>query len=186
MNKKGIVYLGNRNTGKTTRLWNVYKRALHEEKTILIIDSATEHIDKSIFIKAQQEAITDIVKIYSCKEEKIIFPYTIGAFYPSGLFNRQLGHVCICDASYYLEKGYDFPAGKLREQQRLLYKKFSMQVIEAFLSETDIIIMDEIELIPESRRTIERIYDNEIELYMSLHEEDGLCGMADLLQIERT
>ena len=186
MSKKGIVYLGDKNTGKTTRLLNEFSKALLKGKTILIIDSATEHKEKSILVKIQTECKSNKVCIDACPEELITFPSITHCSYPISLILNSYVQIYLCDVSYYLEKGYDFPEGDLREKQRLLYKKLSMQIIEVMLDRVDVIIMDEIELIPESRRLIEAINDRGIELFMALHNECGLCDMSALFQIEKT
>ena len=54
-----------------------------------------------------------------------------------------------------------------------------------FLGVVDVIIFDEIELIPESKDILERIKSEDKELYMALHKDDGLAGLQYLFEIER-
>ena len=91
----------------------------------------------------------------------------------------------LCDASFYLEKGYDYPTGKKREECRMLYKRFSMQVLAAYLNQVDVIIMDEIELIKESRWILEKALLENKHVFMALHKEDCLEEMKDLIVVER-
>lgn len=185
MNKKGLVYIGDRNTGKTTRLWKIYEEAVMKGKTVLVIDSATEHVSKSIVKRILRVDLKKVVCIHTCNVDMIVFPEEKMNCYPKEILENTNSKVYVCDAALYLEKGYDFPAGELREQQRVLYKKFSMQVIRALIDRVDVIIMDEIELIPESRDVFEMAYNRNIEVYMSLHSEEGLTGLNDLFSIER-
>jgi predicted AAA+ superfamily ATPase len=185
MNKKGVVFLGPRETGKTTRLWNIFLECIERNKKILIIDSATEHTSKSLLRKIE-ETYDDILNIVTYSEKEIVFPdIDVNAFVYELIRNKE-HQIFLCDASYFLERSYDFPEGTLREQKRLLYKKFSMQVICALLTEINVIIMDEIELIPESKEVLQQIFSKDIDVYMSLHYVEGLAGLTDMFIINET
>lgn len=183
MSRQGIAYIGERNTGKTTRLYHIYQNALLEKKRILVIDSAAEHVEKSIIKKIQHEK--QGVLIESCSESEIVFPEVAAYSYPYELVKDKDSNLFLCDASYYLERGYDYPKGILREERRKLYKYFSMQVIHVLMDRVDIILMDEIELLPEFRETITTVNHNNIQLVMTLHETAGLAGLDNLIKVER-
>ena len=177
------VIIGDRDTGKSTYLFQEYKKALEKGKKILVIDSATEHVEKSLLIKIQSTT-KEYLNISQCEKEDILFPFIKEKMYPSHLAGLD-SKVILCDASYYLEKGYDYPAGEQRELCRRIYKRYAMQVVSVFLDVVDVIIFDEIELIPESKDLLERIKAENKELYMALHKEDGLAGLQYLFEIER-
>jgi Predicted ATPases involved in biogenesis of archaeal flagella len=177
------VIIGDRDTGKSTYLFREYKKALENGKKILIIDSATEHVEKSLLIKIQTKT-KEYLNISQCDKKDIIYPLIRENMYPSHLVGLN-SEVILCDASYYLEKGYDYPTGEQRELCRRIYKRYAMQVVSVFLGVVDVIIFDEIELIPESRDILERIKAEDKELYMALHKDDGLAGLQYLFEIER-
>ena len=185
MNKKGTVFIGDRNTGKSTRLFNIFEENVIKGKKILLIDSATDHAMKSIINKVSSKYKSDVIHIKSCTEDMIIFPEIVEDYYPQKLLNSKNRKIFLCDASLHLEKGYEYPAGELRDRQRMLYKKFCMQVIRAAIEIVDVIIIDEIELISESREVIEAAYENNVEIFMALHFEKGLAELKDLFQIKR-
>lgn len=184
MKNKGVVYLGNRNTGKTTRLLNAFEDALLKKKRILVIDSATDHVEKSIAKKILGRSLTNVIYISSYPEKEIVFPNVSESDFAKQYSGES--QIYICDAAYYLEKGYDFPVGEIRERFRLLYKKFSMQVLKELIDQIDVVIMDEIELIQESRAVIEEAYSKNVEIYMTLHYEEGIAGLEELFYIEKT
>ncbi len=175
------VIVGDRDTGKSTYLFREYKKALEKGKKILMIDSATEHAEKSLFRKIQSTT-KEYLHIPQCDKKDIIYPLIRENMYPAHL--AGLGsEVILCDASHYLEKGYEYPAGAQRELCRRLYKRYAMQVASVFLGVVDVIIFDEIELIPESKDVLERIKSEGKELHMALHKEEGLAGLQYLFEI---
>lgn len=183
MSKKSIAYIGNRDTGKTTRLYNIFLDAIRENKKVLVIDSATEHTEKSLYEKLQLDYGKRSFSIRRCKREQIVFPDK-SSDYPK--INKNVTkNIYLADVSYYLEKGYEYPAGQKRENERLLYKKQSMQIIDALMEQIDVILMDEIELVREGRYIIQKIQSRDIELFMTLHSDSGLCEMEDLFDIVR-
>lgn len=184
MNFEGKVFLGKRERGKTTRLFDIANRFLALGKKVLVIDSATDHEKKSILCWLKNRYPQESFIIGKCRKEEIIFPdFLSKEAFPSDEY-LQAVPLYLCDASYYLERGYLFPEGNERENERLWYKKFAMQVAIRLLDKVDVILLDEIELIPESRKVIESILNRHILFYMSLHESDSIKGMEDLLTIE--
>ena len=183
MSHEVVVYIGDRNTGKTTRLLEIFYRARKEKKRILVIDSATEHADKSLLVKLAHEE--GAIKIDTCSKEKITFPHYKEHDFPYELIGEEEKALYLCDAAYYLEKGYDYPEGAQRQEQRRYYKCFSMQIIQSLLKKIDVIIMDEIELIPESKEIIQLIGKHHIQLFMTLRHIEGLCGLDEMFDIER-
>lgn len=179
-----IAYIGERNTGKTTRL---YERFIYEYelgRTILVIDSATEHIEKSIYMKLCLE-YKEKIEICSCEKAGILFPNNSAESFPFESIKNVSQRIYLVDVSLFLERGYDYPAGTRREMERLYYKKLSMQVIEVLLEKVDVILMDEIELIPEGRRVLEKIKKSNKYMYMTLHDPAGMAGLSDLIKVER-
>lgn len=185
MNKMGTAFVSEPNKGKTTHLLEIFMRAYNANKNILVIDSATEHKDKSLIEKIITYMNCNYKLITSCEKSQIEFPKSTKRSFPYMAVEDFQTNVFLCDVALYLENGYNFPAGVYRENERLWYKKLSMQIIEVLIQKVDVILMDEIELIPESESVIKKIYKNDVELYMTLHRLEGLCGLDGMFRIER-
>ena len=183
MNSSMVAIIGDRDKGKTTYLWNKYINAIDRGKRILIIDSATEHVDKSLIMKIQKYDSSSVL-IAQCEKNEIVFPVIGGNTYPVEMIVANQ-RVYLCDVSYYLEKGYDYPEGKQRENCRKIYKYYAMQVVDVLMNHIDVFIFDEVELMPEFRKLICQMKNKKKELYMSLHKDDSLADLKDLFSIER-
>lgn len=182
MNKTKI-YVGNRDAGKTTFLYNLFEKARSSGLKILVIDSATDHVDKSLICRIKATYPEECYWFSSCDENQITFPYVDSATYPVELVKQNPSSIYLADVSYYLEKGYDYPEGERRKYLRLLYKKLSMQIIQALYEHIDIILMDEIELLPESREVFKLCADSNIPIYDTLHEKASTEGLEDMVTI---
>lgn len=183
MSKKPIAIIGARDTGKTYRLHQIFIKANQSGKRVLVIDSATDHISKSLLKKLEKDYEHEL--IYTNDERKIVFPNVDKNSYPNGIQIEKISKVFLCDAGFFLERGYDYPTGIEREKQRKLYKYFSMQVISVLIDNIDVILMDEIELMPEFGSLIKTLILKNKDLVLALHDEKGLAGMEALFSIER-
>lgn len=183
MNSTLTAIIGERDKGKTTYLWNQYVYAKNAGKRILVIDSATEHVEKSLLMKIKSTD-SDSVLIPQCDEKKIVFPYVNQYSYPFGKI-LEGEKLYLCDSSYYLEKGYDYPEGRQREACRKLYKYYSIQVAMLLMNDIDVFLFDEIELLSEFRNVICNIQNKHKDLFIALHKLAGLAGMDELFKIER-
>lgn len=160
-NNKLIV--NGRNTGKTTFLMNEIKR-LHQEGTnIIVLDSATEHEEKSLLRKIcnsiQDSIIIDMREPSSVVIDKVGVKHFIENFmnyFPfAEVFKNKNGTICF-DLSYFLERGHDeFDRTGSKETYsyyRGLYNNLSQQIIVSLILmekygiiSNTIVVMDEIE-----------------------------------------
>ena len=185
MHKRGIVFLGDCNVGKSSKLYEIFQKSIKNGKKVLIVDSATEHVEKSLLMRVIKSNIINYTLIKTCKKEMIVFPYATKGEYPQEIINKTNSQVYLCDAAYYLERSYDLPVGQRREEERAWYKRFCMQVIEILLHKVDVIILDEIELLPSSNRVLEAVMNRQIELYIALHTEESLRNMESFFDIKK-
>lgn len=182
MSKNCIAYIGDRNKGKTERLYNKICEGLKNKKKVLVVDSATEHYEKSIVMRLKRERGIDVHTLFleeneriSDKNESWIFNY----------INDMDAQLFLFDVSYHLERGYNYPEGEERINERRKYKEIAMKISEVLIDRVDLIIWDEIELIQESRNILEQINRANKKLYMTLHYTETVEDMKDYLVIER-
>lgn len=183
MNKVYLV-IGERNSGKTTFLHNIVDSYLKYGKKVLVIDSATEHESKSLIIKLKLKYNCNISK--ENVESKVVFPnYYIGQ-YPEDIFLNEDNRLFLFDTSYFLERGYEYQDILCRDKLRVLYKKLSMQIISVMKDKVDVIVLDEIEMIPESKGLLSEILGQGKKVYMSLHKDESILGMEEYFDIHNT
>jgi len=185
MHKKGQAIIANQNTGKTTYLYEKFIEAYDKNRRIIVLDSATDHKEKSLIEKVKSNIPCDFCLIKSCEKALIEFPKHTEFSYPYGITSNLKEGIFLCDMSLYLENGYNFPIGLSREKERLWYKKLSMQVTWVLMQRVDLILMDEIELVSDSNQVVEKIYRDGLELIVALHELEGLGGLEDMFTITR-
>ena len=161
MNNKAIIE--KQETGKTTYLFSEIKRMIKEGKNIIILDSATEHEDKSLLKKVinyydnaeeilindkqlidiDQYNITDYIKNYS-------------DHYPFDILKKKKNKILCFDLSYFLEMGHDVYDEthdiNLYKYYRKLYNDLAQQIaLIIILAEkygiidNSVVVMDEIE-----------------------------------------
>ena len=186
MNNTGKVIIGNHNIGKTTLLYKIFLNEYKKFKNILVVDSATEHKEKSLIVKISDYLVDDFIWIDSCEKSKITFPNSSIIDYPYSLISTcNSSRIFLADVSKYLEDGYNYPDGYYRQVERTYYKKLSMQIIIVLCDKVDVIIMDEVELIPESKAILEYALAKGVDIYISLHETKSLAGLDYLFSTIR-
>ena len=183
MKKRCKAYVGARNTGKTTKLYQYYLQMYQNKRNIMVVDSATEHEDKSLIVRLKKER-KDAIWIPSCEVKAICYPDISDTMYPKMNITQET-MLYLCDVSFFLEKGYDYPPGATREYYRNLYKRLSMQLVVALLDRVDSILFDEIECIAQSRLVLEHIAEKNKTLLMTLHSLDSIQDMQDIIDVER-
>ncbi len=161
--KNNQLIVNGRETGKTIYLFNEIDRLVKEENNIFVLDSATEHLDKSLLKKVINHF--DNVITFGINEEKLVvlkqmliqdFITNFMNYFPFDEIVNNKGKIICFDLSYFLEKGHDiFDETKDIEKYnyyRNLYNLISQQIaLSLILMErygiirNSIVVMDEIE-----------------------------------------
>ena len=147
------IIVDGRNTGKTTYLLTEIDRLHQEGVNIVVMDSATEHEEKSLLKKTcnniNESVVIDKVGIqYFVENFMNYFPY-------AEVVKNRNKTICF-DLSYFLEKGHDeyerTNSIELYNYYRSLYNNLSQQIaVSLILMEkygiinNTIVVMDEIE-----------------------------------------
>ncbi|MDD3434526.1 MAG: hypothetical protein PHD96_01210 [Candidatus Pacebacteria bacterium] len=144
-NTMHICYIGNRNTGKTTRLKKIFLIALARKmEPIIILDSAVEEGNKSLINQLRQEGHQGYYFAFRDKED-------INSFKKGFSENKMKSVPFYCDVSYCLERGHE-ARGLSENKWRNLYKDLVGDIVEVVLSQdwpvptTPCFILDEIEI----------------------------------------
>jgi AAA+ ATPase superfamily predicted ATPase len=169
-----LLLIGNRNTGKTALLKKAILSATANNYCILLFDSATDHINKSILNYCKSQ-FADYLFITSPPKELIysniqdireVYPYHIIA-------NDKQYPLYLFDVSKYLEDGFLFDNVEERENTRQYYKLLVNQILTVmfhFVSNKNyVVIMDEIEFLPAFLETIQKYNSKEIYFVNALH-----------------
>lgn len=161
--KNNQLIVNGRETGKTIYLFNEIDRLVKEENNIFVLDSATEHLDKSLLKKVINNFNNVIT--FGINEEKLVvlkqmliqdFITNFMNYFPFDEIVNNKGKIICFDLSYFLEKGHDiFDETKDIEKYnyyRNLYNLISQQIaLSLILMErygiirNSIVVMDEIE-----------------------------------------
>jgi len=162
--KNNQLIVNNRETGKTTHLFNEIVRLVKEGSNIIVLDSATEHEDKSLLRKVMN-SFDNAVSI-DIRDERMValnqvsiqeFISKFMCFFPfQEVFNNR-GKIICFDLSYFLERGHDiFDETNDRDKYnyyRGLYNLASQQIVASLIMMescgiigNSIVVMDEIEL----------------------------------------
>ena len=185
MNK---VIIGTRNIGKTTFLMNKINKAVEMGRNFAILDSATDHRDKSLIFKFIKEH--DNFHIISpTNVNDIVVPTDKNNYYSSclesELFKEMLKNknkvICV-DLAYFLEKGYEYKDRSdfaMAKKCRLLYNYLSQQAsvcLMALVNENVlpnlIVFSDEIEF-PKCEFNICEFQSDKVKFLSSVHPEDA-------------
>ena len=175
--KTNTLIIGDRNCGKTTFLKQVINLAIDSGYRIIVFDSATDHVNKSILVYCKR-IFNNYLEIKS-PEKEFIDCKNGGKQFPYGfLKDKRLPKICLFDVSRYLEEGFLYEVNNpMRNTTRLLYKKLVVQclvVLYEFLHNSkSIVIMDEIEFVPDFKNVIKKYNDKNIHFINCLHTEDS-------------
>lgn len=187
---ENISIIGGFDSGKTTILKKLFYKYRKLGYRIIIVDSATEHMDKSI-IKYISKNFIDIQLIESPGRDSIFDLELIEAvkimdIYPFNLVKKGLEDIVCIDVAKYLEKGYETDDYLLRSMSRMVYKKFvvqSLRVIYEFLgNRKTVVLMDEVELIDDMKKIIYIYNSKNVYFICALHEKESLCNSIDLFK----
>lgn len=181
--------IGARDSGKTTILQNVFNLAYGQDYTIVIIDSCTDHPNKSLLVRTHQ-AFEDSILITSPEKNRILQSYFIPFkkdFFPCEIIAKNLDkRIFLFDVSKYLEEGYDTEDLRKREEIRMYYKRLARQILYAVVKvlkqKKVIILMDEIELIPSMYNVLTDLRNSNVSITMALHSSASLKFFGTLFK----
>lgn len=183
--QKNLLIVDKQNVGKTTYLYNQFLKLKDLQKQIFILDSATDHENKSL-LKKVEKCCSNVVVICPNNEKQITKKFNnINEFknesFNSDIFRQiidNLGNIICFDLSYFLEKGYEYEDMSLYKYYRYLYNLLSQQIVLLLIlmDKYDIInnsfvIMDEIEF-PICDIDVS-VFQKNIEFLASVHPENS-------------
>lgn len=181
-----VKIIGGRNIGKTTYLMNKIKNC---KSNFAILDSATDHKDKSLIYKYIRE-YNDCCVIQPTDIDDVVFEFKSPEDYyekclKSKLYQKMVHNVdnVICvDLAYYLEKGFEneennmfVEANKCREIYNIISQQAAVCLMglvnEGVL--TDITVFtDEIEF-PLCEFNISQFQNEKVQFMASVHPENS-------------
>ena len=160
MNNQLVV--NEREVGKTTYLLSEVDRLLQDGCNIVIMDSATEHEDKSLLKKVMKKYDNTI--IFDVRDPSLItiqngienFISNIENEFPFSEVKKEKGKIICFDLSYFLERGYEFLEEQnnqeLYDYYRKLYNDYAEQVMVTLIMmdscgiiSNTVVLMDEVE-----------------------------------------
>ena len=157
------IIIDGRDTGKTTYLLTEIDRLYQESTNIIVMDSATEHEEKSLLRKTcnniKDSIIIDMQDPNSIVIDKIgiqKFVENFMNYFPFAEVVKNKNKIICFDLSYFLEKGHDeydrTNSIELYNYYRSLYNNLSQQIaVSLILMEkygiinNTVVVMDEIE-----------------------------------------
>ncbi len=187
--KNNQLIVESQETGKTTYLINEIERLISEGFGIIILDSATEHEDKSLLRKVVKKYDNSVIIDMRDKEQIVLGEVSINNFisnfmnyFPFSDVLKNKNKILCFDLSYFLEKGHDvFDETNDRElynYYRNLYNNLANQIaLSLILMEKygiikdRFIVMDEIEF-PITNYNIAELQDD-IHFIASVHPENA-------------
>ena len=108
------IIIDERNTGKTTYLLTKIDRLHHEGVNIVVMDSATEHEEKSLLKKncnkINESTVIDMRDPNSIVIDKVGIKHFVENFmnyFPFAEIIKNINKTICFDLSYFLEKGHD-------------------------------------------------------------------------------
>ena len=180
-----------RDAGKSSFLYQKFVRYNEESVPILVVDSATDHPEKSLLRMVQASCPSVYIPSPAQEDIKPVDSInTSDCYYPLPIMEECTATDCstvfLADSAYYLEYGYCTDDQAIREARRKLYREFSMQVAYAFTALSHpggrfLMIFDEIELEDTFGCVVEQARRQSGEIWLSLHEVSGLGNNLSLI-----
>ena len=161
--KNNHIIIDERETGKTTYLFDEIDRLYRNGTNIIVMDSATEHEEKSLLRKTcnsvKDFAVIDMRDSNNIVIDKVGIQHFVKNFmnyFPFVEVVKNKNKIICFDLSYFLEKGHDeydrTNSIELYNYYRSLYNNLSQQIaVSLILMEkygiinNTVVIMDEIE-----------------------------------------
>ena len=143
------LLIDEKNTGKTTVLKKIIEYCYLKNYKVIVIDTATEHKEKSIIEYCKQNY--EIDEVFTYKDIKSI--------------NNDF-KILLIDASYYLEKSYNYKF-LLRKYIRKMYINEIYKIINYYKNKNIIFIIDEVQI---SKKISKLVAQNNIRLIATVHK----------------
>ncbi len=187
--KNNQFIVDERERGKTTYLYNALKSLLLAQKEPIILDSATEHEEKSLLKKVVNHFPNSKIIDMRDKNQIVLgtmpiqeFIKNFKNFFPFYEVTENNDKIICFDLSYFLEKGHDiYDETKDINQYRkyrTLYNNLAEQIIVSLILmekygiiQKKVVIMDEIEF-PKTDYNISS-YQNNLEFLAAVHPENA-------------
>ena len=189
MKNNNELIVEGREVGKTTFLLSAITNLKNKGYNIFVLDSATEHEDKSL-LKKVVNTYSNAVVLTITNEKQIIldkidfntFVNNYRHYFPFNEVSCNLDKTICFDLSYFLELGHtiydNFSNKELYKYYRKLYNTISEQIVlTLILMEKDgiiknsVVVMDEIEL-PINNNQIELLQKN-LHFIAAVHPENA-------------
>ena len=133
------IIINERDTGKTTYLWSEISRLHQDGVNIVVMDSATEHEEKSLLKKTckniKETAVIDMRDSDSIVIDKVGIQHFVENFmnyFPFAEVIKNRDKTICFDLSYFLEKGHDeydmTNSIEVYNYYRTLYNNLSQQI----------------------------------------------------------
>ncbi len=183
---KNEIIQGGREIGKTTYLFQLAQTSVNNGLNVIILDSATEHEDKSLLRKvAKQFPQTTVV---DNRDESTVATYEelnkgLMVFeFPYLQIKNNESNIIAFDLSYFLERGHEvFDETQDQAQYdyyRNLYRRQAQQILQTLITlnkigklPNTIVLTDEIEFpIVEFDPTL---FQEDLTIISSVHPENG-------------
>ena len=183
--------IGERDSGKTEFLLKKAVQSIRLQTSLLIVDSATEHREKSLLIKLSEKYDGTILS--SPPKSEIMGYFEDGAekAYPYHIireaFDKCGTPLILADVSYYLEEGHR-AAPVDRAGIRRLYQMLALQVLQVFAAITAPsmkadVIMDEIEMTQDYGKALRKLTNRDLTLWASAHLVSAFNPVRDLFTL---
>ena len=190
---RNIALVSSRNTGKTStlkRFLTMYREAGY---TVVVIDSATDHADRSI-VKYIENHLDGVLTIGSPERHEIVRSHRlwednldIRGIYPYEILKANQKSLIAVDVGRYLEEGYGTDDLQARASIRQYYKELVLQVLyvveQLYGAGRVAVVMDEIEFVPEMEWMVSRLNNRGIFFINAIHNKDSLGKSGKLFDI---
>ena len=187
--KNNQLLVESRNTGKTTYLFNEIGKLVSDGFGIIVLDSATEHEDKSLLKKVINN-YTDSVIIDMRDEKQVVLGNITIKDFIKGFMNYfpfndiviNKDKIICFDLSFFLEKGHEVyeKTNDIKQycHYRNLYNNLSQQIVlslilmeKCSIIKNKIVVMDEIEF-PVIDYNISNLQNN-LKFLAAVHPENA-------------
>jgi hypothetical protein len=179
--------IGKKESGKTTILRNVIDYCYENDYTVLLFDSAADHIEKSILVETSNKYKDNYI-ITSPRKEDIIFNGISNDSYPFKLVDKTCNKIYSFDVSKYLKEESETDSLEQVNPARSYYKQLVIQELTVMLpivsKKKCVVIMDEIEFVPLMGDIIKKYNSCNIQFLVSVHNSESIPNsLFDVLLI---
>ena len=165
------LYVGVHDSGKTTSLYQDVLAARIKRRPVVVIDSATEHLDRSLYHRLLRDRADDCVglefpRMVQCPTQRLV----------EAMSKAGVGKIVMVDVSFYLEEGHRLTDPKEKTTIRRRYQEETGEVLEVVLAMMErgcwrnvLVAMDEIEFTARISSYARAIAEKGGEVHAALH-----------------